>query len=182
MAILKDNSGNVAGQAKFGGGSGVRRFTASKFVPDATWTIESIDIRINEDTGSPHSTQNVVLKILGNTTTLPDSTNVLGTATLLGSTIGAIGTTYTDFNVALSASLTSGVTYWMSIEINTAGSDTNYWSSRAITTGAANNGAKFDEDDSGVWANNTDDLYYILNGTSGGGGVTPKNLTTLNVG
>lgn len=174
MAVLKNNTGNTAAAAKFGGGTSVPRYTASKFVPNATWSVTDIDIRINEDTGSPHLTQNIVVKILGNTGTLPDDGTVLGTATKTGASIGAIGTTFTDYNILLSASLVNGVTYWIALEINTGGSDTNYWSSRAITTAAANNGAAFDENDTGLWVNNTNDLYYSLNGS-----VITTNIKTV---
>lgn len=179
MAILKDNTGNIATVVKFGGFEGVRRFTASKFIPSDNWAIESVDIRINEDTGGPNASQNIVIKILGNTGTVPNPSSVLGTGTLLGSTVGAIGAVFTNFNVPVTASLSNGVTYWLSLEINTEGSDANYWSSRAITTAASNNGAKFDEDNSGAWVNNTDDLYYSLNGTIGGG-VTGSGSFLLN--
>jgi hypothetical protein len=181
MAVLKDNSGNTAGASKFGGASGVRRYTASKFVPDADWTVESVDIRINEDTGSPHSTQDVIVKILGNIVTLPDDSTVLGTVTKTGASIGAIGSLFTDYNLTLSASLTSGVTYWLALEISTTGDDANYWSSRGITTASLGNGAKFDEDDSGIWVVNTDDLFYKINGTASSSGISSNNLTLLGV-
>lgn len=164
MAILLDKSGNTAGAAKFGGSFGIRERTASKFVPSGNWTVSSVDVRINEDTGNP--TGDIQILVVGDSGGVPNNSDVKGTATLTAADAN-VGGTFTSFNRSFAApfSLISGTTYWLVLKLASGESDSDYYSSRAITTASAGNGAKFDEDGSGVWATNTEDLYYILNGT-----------------
>lgn len=161
MAVLKDNSGNTAASSKFGGSSGIASRTASKFVPSGNWNLTSIDVRIEEDTGNP--TGDVQIQILGDSAGSPDNANVRGTATLtaVDANVGAV---FTDFNrsFAVAFNVKSGITYWIVLKVSASESDTNYYSTRAITTAGSNNGSTY----SGTtWTNNTNDLFYKLNGT-----------------
>lgn len=166
MATLKDNSGNTASVAKFGGFSSIRSKTASKFVPTATWSVTDVSVRLNEDTGAPLGNVRVGI-FTDDGAGKPSSTQVGGYATITAGEIST-GGGFQDFTKTLAspASLTFNVTYWLVFDVSASESDSAYYSSRAITTAGAGNGAQYNEPSVGAWTTNTDDLYYILTGTA----------------
>ena len=166
MATLKDNSGNTASASKFGGSSGVRSKTASKFVPTATWSVTDVSVRINEDTGAPLGNVRVGI-FTDDGAGKPSSTQVGGYATITAAEI-ATGGGFQDFTKTLAspANLTFNVTYWLVFDVSASESDSAYYSSRSITTASSGNGAQYNEPSVGAWTTNTDDLYYVLTGTS----------------
>lgn len=162
MAVLKDNSGNTSSQAKFGALTAARRQTASKFVASGNWSLATVDVSIIRDTGVP--TGDVQIGIFTDNAGVPSATQVGGFATVpAGDTSGS----FTDFNKTFSSipALSSGATYWVVIKVASGESDTGYYASR-MSPASAGNGAEYD---GATWTNNTDDLYYKLNGTVTGG-------------
>lgn len=166
MATLKDNSGNVAASAKFGGSSGVRSKTASKFVPTATWAVSDVSVRISEDTGAPLGNVRVGI-FTDDGSGKPSATQVGGYGTITAGEI-TTGGSFQDFTKTLAsvANLTFNATYWLVLDVSASESDSAYYGTRGITTAGSGNGAQYNEPTPATWTTNTDDLYYVLTGTA----------------
>lgn len=128
---------------------------ASKFVPDANWSVESMDIKINEDTGSP--TGDVICHIYTDNAGVPGTS--LGSGTISNPNPGGTFTVYTA-TFGSPISLTSGVTYWYVLTSNVQ-SASAYYSAR-LNAGSAGSGAN---NNGSTWTNNTNVLYCVLYGT-----------------
>lgn len=165
MAILLDKSGNISDASKFGGLSAVRARTASKFVPTGMWTVDSADVSVKEDTGTPSG--NIQIQVLGDVGGLPDNSNVIGTAAVI--TPASTNSNFQTFNRTFtpSLSLSPGVTYWFTFRVASGENDSNYYSSQSDATSTTDNGAQYNEPSAGQWTLNNEDLYYVLNGSAG---------------
>jgi hypothetical protein len=107
----------------------------------------------------------VQVKIFTDSGGLPSATQVGGTATIAKESVTGSFQTFSP-SFSSQVSLTSGQTYWIVFMVSAGESDSNYYASQSIIDAAANNGAKYGEDNNDFWVNNNDDLYYVLNGTA----------------
>ncbi len=105
---------------------------AQKIVPSAAMTVVSLGLNLKK---SSTPTDNFKISIQTDNAGVPSGTE-LGSATLAGA---SIATSYTNYTLSVSASLSAGVTYWVVYE-RSGGLDSSKWFE---TTNGSNSGGAY---------------------------------------